>query len=163
MILALRRRHRRMFAVIGVLLPIAFVVGIAARQAVPRVAALPDGLADSSRQFTSTEWERDDVFTQISIPVRLLRERANDGQFAVLFAAPKDFSKPDLIVYWVTGNASIGRVVPEDARLLGAFNSSSLALPGEVMDGEGSLILFSLADQEIVAVSKPIRLAPSKK
>lgn len=163
MILPLRQRHRRMFAVLGVLLPIAFAVGIAARKPVPTAETLPAGLESSTQRFTSTEWMRDDLFTKSSIQVRLLRESVSAGQFAVLFSAPKDFAKPDLIVYWVAGIPSNPATVPDNARLLGAFSARALPLPPEVLSSEGALILFSLADQEIVDVSKAIRFESSKR
>lgn len=163
MILPLRQRHRRMFAVLGVLLPIVFVAGIAARKPVPSVASLPAGLETPSQNFTTTEWVRDDLFAKHTIRVRLLRERVGGGQFAVSFSAPKDFTKPDLIVYWVAGDTGSNVVVPDGARLLGAFSAGALALPVEVSNTEGALILFSLADQEIVAISKPVRFGEAKR
>jgi hypothetical protein len=49
--------------------------------------------------------------------------------------------------------------LPGNAQLLGAFNSSSaLVLPAEAATQTGVLILYSLADNEIVDVSKPIRV-----
>jgi len=156
MILSLRQRHRRMFAVIGIVIPVAFAVGIAARKPVPSVTSLPMGLTASSKKFGPTEWERADLFAKTSVTIRLLRERAVASHFAVSFAAPKDFVKPDLIVYWVAGNPNITDALPDNARLLGAFNSSvALPLPPDIASGTGVLVLYSLADQEVVEVSKP--------
>ena len=83
MIRPLRQRHRHMFTALGLLLPVALIVGVAARKAVPSVAALPAGLEASSQHFTSTEWVRDDLFRKTSIQARLLRE-PSAGRFAVL-------------------------------------------------------------------------------
>ena len=60
MTLPLRQRHRRVFAVLGVLLPVAFAIGIAARKPVTGVAALPGELAQTRSEFTTTVWERND-------------------------------------------------------------------------------------------------------
>lgn len=155
MILSLRQRHRRMFAVIGVLLPIAFVVGVAARRPVPNVAQLPPELAAQTVESGATVWERPDLFAKVAVSVRLSRNAAGDLTFAC--TATGDFAKPDLIVYWATGVASNLAVLPEAATLLGAFSAGALRVPATVAVQEGSLILFSLADQEIVAVSQPIR------
>ena len=156
MIRPLRERHRRMVIVLGVFLPVAFAVGIAARKPVPGMTSLPMQLATSLQTFAVTEWERTDLFTKTPIQVRLLRERAGAGRFAVEFSAPKDFVKPDLIVYWVPGNPNITDALPENARLLGAFNPSvALPLSLDSASGSGVLVLYSLADQEVVAVSKP--------
>ena len=156
MIHPLRQRHRRVVIVLGVLLPVAFAVGIAARKPVPGMTSLPKELVASPQQFAVTEWERPDLFTRTPIQVRLLRESAGAGRFAVEFSAAKDFVKPDLIVYWIAGDSNITDTLPENARLLGAFNSSvALSLSPDAATGSGVLVLYSLADQEIVEVSKP--------
>ncbi len=159
MIRALRQRHCRMVIVLGVVLPIAFSVGIAARKPVPDMISLPKELVTSRQKFAATEWERADLFTKTPIQVRLLRESAGAGHFAVEFSAAKDFVKPDLIVYWVTGSQNITDTLPENAWLLGTFNSSvALSLSPDAEPGSGVLVLYSLADQEIVEVSKPFAL-----
>ena len=142
-----------MFAVIGVLLPIAFVVGIALRRAVPHAATLPPELSSRSQNFTATDFDRDDLFTNSPVRVRLWRER-NTGRYAVGFVAAKDFLKPDLIAYWIAGHPTATDKLPPEATLLGAFGAGPLLLPVETTTDDGSLILFSLADQEIVDVSK---------
>src|SRR5206468_2398012 len=97
----LRQRHRRMVIVLGVFLPIAFAVGIAARKSVPSMTSLPTELVASPHKFAVTEWGRADLFTKTQIQVRLLRQSVGADHFAVEFFAAKDFVKPDLIVYWV--------------------------------------------------------------
>jgi hypothetical protein len=158
MIRPLRQRHRRMVIVLGVFLPVAFAVGIAARKPVPGMISLPIELV-MQQKFAVTEWERADLFTKSPIRVRLLRESADVGRFAVEFSAAKGFVKPDLIVYWVTGSPNATTALPENARLLGAFNASmALVLPPDAASGNGVLVLYSLADQELVEVSKPFAL-----
>ena len=155
MIRPLRQRHRRTVIVLGVFLPVAFAVGIAARKSVPGMTSMPKELVASPQSFAVTEWERADLFTKTPIQVRLLRERADAARFAVEFSAAKDFVKPDLIVYWVAGSPNLTDKLPDNARLLGAFNSSvALSLPPDAASGSGVLVLYSLADQEVVEVSK---------
>ena len=159
MISPLRQQHRRMVIVLGVFLPIAFLIGIAARKSVPGMTSLPQELVASPQKFAVTEWERADLFTKTPIQVRLLRESAGAGHFAVEFSAARDFVKPDLIVYWIAGSPNVTDTLPDNARLLGVFNSSvALSLPPDAGPDSGVLVLYSLADQEIVGVSKPFAL-----
>jgi hypothetical protein len=159
MIRPLRQRHRRMVIVLGVLVPVAFAVGIAARKPVAGMASLPKELVASPQQFAISEWERADLFTKTQIRVRLLRESAGAAHFAVKFSAAKDFVKPDLIVYWVAGSPNLTDTLPDNARLLGVFDSSvALPLSPDAGSSSGVLVLYSLADQEIVEVSKPFAL-----
>ena len=155
MIRPLRQRHRRMVIVLGVILPVAFAVGIAARKPVPGMTSVPKELVASPQKFAVTEWERADLFMKAPIQVGLLRESAGAGHFAVEFSAAKDFVKPDLIVYWVAVGTKITDTIPDDAFLVGPFNSSAaLPLPLEAGSASGALVLYSLADHAIVETSK---------
>jgi hypothetical protein len=160
MIHSLRQRHRRLVIALGVFLPLAFALGIAARKPVPSMNAFPGQLDAAPQPFTATEWERADLFGNVPIPLRLLREHANAGRFAVAFSAAKNIVKPDLMVYWVAGNPSLADTLPGNAQLLGAFDSfTALALPAEAARQTGMLVLYSLADNEIVEASKPFAIS----
>jgi hypothetical protein len=154
MILPLRRRHRRVFAVLGVLLPSVLALGIAGRRKVPHVATLAPELATWTQAFTATDDERGDLFVNSPVRVRFWREQGT-GRVAVGFAAPTDFLIPDLLAYWA-GAPPRGDTVTPDAKLLGAFAASPLVLPAEAIATPGHLILFSLADQTMVDVSKAL-------
>jgi hypothetical protein len=159
MIRPLRQRHRRVVIVLGVFLPVAFAVGIAARKSVPGMTSMPKELVASPQSFAVTEWERADLFTKTPIQVRLLRERAGAAHFAVELSAPKDFAKPDLIVYWLAVGTKITDTIPDGAFLLGSFHSlAALPLPLEAGSASGVLVLYSLADHVIVETSKSFAL-----
>lgn len=162
MIRPLRQRHRHMVIALGVTLPIAFAAGIAARRTVPQHATLPPALSSWTQRFTATDYERGDLFGNAPVRVRLWREQGT-GRYAVAFSAAKDFLKPDLLAYWIEGHPKVADTLPPEARLLGAFIAGPLVLPTEAAITDGSLILFSLANQELVAVSKPIRVDDSMK
>jgi hypothetical protein len=162
MILLLRHRHRQVFAVLGVLLPLLLATGIAARRKSPQLETLPPELSPQTTTFTATEYERDDLFGESPVQVRLWREQET-GRLAAGFGAPKNFPKPDLMAYWSAAQPPAGKTLPAEARLLGAFIAGPLALPAEASTTGGCLILFSLANQEIVAVSKPVRFDDSTK
>jgi len=160
MIRPLRQRHRHIVMVLGVFLPIVFAAGITARKSVPTMITLPKELFSSPQAFANTEWERTDLFANPPMQVRLLRERASAGRFAVEFFAAKNFVKPDLLVYWVAGNTNITNRLPDDALLLGVFDSSAaLQLPSNITADSGVLVHYSLADQMVIEVSKPITLS----
>jgi hypothetical protein len=163
MILPLRQLHRRIFTVLGVLVPVTFIAGIAGRERAPTAATLPPELRSAAQSFTATNWARPDLFARSHVQVRLLRERAAAGPFAIALSAGKDFLKPDLIVYWAHGSQTIHDALPENALLIGTFSTPALPLPDEATKSDGELILFSLADNEIVDVSQPIRFDDSTK
>ena len=158
MILPLRQRHRRVFIAMGVMLPIMFAVGLAARKPVPSVAPLTSQAGIRTLGPASKIWDRSDLFAKALVQVRLLRENTQDGRFSLELAATRELVKPDLIVYWVADNTKVIETLPDNALLLGAFNSASLLLPAKVAMENGALVLYSLANNEIVDVSRPIRL-----
>lgn len=158
MIRPLRQIHCYAFAAIGFLLPIVFAFGIVARKPFPSMDSLPGELAASTQKFLVSEWERTDLFAKSPIQVRLMHENINSWSEAVMFSAAKDyFIKPDLMVYWIAGQPTIIDKLPDQAKLLGGFNSGALPLPAEAAATNGVLVLYSLADNEIVDVSKPIQ------
>jgi len=158
MILPLRQRHRRMFAVLAVVLPLIFVVGIAVRRAVPPLETLPPEFSPQTVTFTATGYERDDLFDKSPVRVRLFRDHGSEA-LAVGLSSSKAFLKPDLMVYWSSGSPTTSDTLPSQARLLGAFVTTTLVLPAEASTTNGCLILFSLANQQIVDVSKPTRFS----
>lgn len=157
MILPLRRRHRRMFAVIGILLPVAFIAGIAARKPIP-TSTVPETISAQPEAFTKLVWDRSDLFPKTTVRAQLLRDEGNLNRLAVILAASREFAKPDVLVYWVPAETNVRDTIPDEAVLLGAFRPNQpLPLPSNDSKQPGLLILYSLADQEIVEVSKQVQ------
>jgi hypothetical protein len=154
MIRPLRQLHRRVFAVIGVLLPIAFAWGIAARKPVSSVANLPAEFKATPQPHVGDDWEYTDIFTNVPVRVHLLRDRTTEGRLAVSLSAEKDFAKPDLLAYWLPSYPETTNTLPEDAILLGASSSPVLPLPEQATKSDGVILLYSLADNEIVDISR---------
>ena len=161
MVLQLRQRHRRIVIAMSVLLPTLFTLGVGARKPAPTVPSLPAEPAALQFGSATTVWDRWDLFAKTAIQVRLLREDNGSGRFAMRLSAAKDFVKPDLLFYWTAQSSKITNTIPDDAVLLGAFNSASLWLPAKATTESGVLVLYSLANDEIVEISKPVRLDAS--
>lgn len=153
-----RQRHRRIVIALGFFLPVAFAVGIAARKPLPETKSLPNEISPAINSFAVEVWSRADLFPKSPVRIQLLREQSGTGQFAVALSGAKDFVKPDLLVYWLDGNPSVTDALPNNAILLGEFNAPQLPLPAAAEKTNGLLALYSLADNEIVDVSKPIHL-----
>ena len=143
-----------MFAVIGVLLPIAFAIGITARKPVPIVNNLPAEFRMTSQSMIASDWEYTDIFTNVPVQVHLLRNRTTEGRFVVALSAENNFTRPDLLAYWLPNYPQSTNSLPEDAVLLGAFSSPALPLPDQASKTDGVILLYSLADNEIVDVSR---------
>jgi hypothetical protein len=155
MIRPLRQRHRRIVSVLGVCLPVAFAVGIAARKPAPTMAVLPPLGGEAGPHFTKVMWAKDDLWPGQTIRTRLVADAT--GHFAVELTPGKNFIRPDLLVYWTPNHAKAGDKLPDNATLLGAFTAErQLPLSRELTSPGGALVLYSLADHEVVAVSKSI-------
>jgi len=140
--------------VIGIVVPIALVAGIAARKPMPSVASLPAEFKVTPLPTAGDNWEYTDLFTNTPVRVHLLKNRTTDGRFAVFLSADKDFVKPDLLAYWLTDYPKSADILPEDAVLVGGFNSTALPLPTQASTSDGVILLYSLADNEVVDVSR---------
>jgi len=163
MIRSLRQRHRRIVIAMGVVLPVVFTVGVAARKPAPTAPSLPTEPAAVQLRSATTVWDRSDLFAKTAIQARLLRENTSSGRFGLKLSAAGDFAKPDLIVYWVAENSKGVESLPDNALLLGGFHSASLLLPTEAIAQAGVLVLYSLPNSEIVDVSRPLRITESTK
>jgi len=141
---------------LGVFLPATFVLGIASRKPVPVVGSLPSALARQTPQVQASLWTREDLWERNPFRTRLLTDPAH-SVLAVEVAAKEPIVRADMLVYWVPGVRTIGDSLPNDVVLLGAWvqnSPSPLALPPAAKASQGRLILYSLADHEIVNVSK---------
>jgi len=96
------------------------------------------------------------LFSKALIPAVLLRERADTGRYAIQLFVPAAFAKPDVLIYW-RPVANISKdSIPDDAVFVGPVSGSTpRPLPGEISSAPGTLILYSLANGEVVDVSKP--------
>ena len=152
MIRPLRQRHRAMVCTLGILLPVAFAVGLVARRPVPVVASLPPGLAAQAEDFGQVVWTKADLWPGQSIVTTLRRDAANSVVVELMF---HDLAKPDVLVYWAAGKEPAVKSLPANARLLGALsNRAPLPIPADTRGHAGRFILYSLADHEIVGASK---------
>ena len=152
MIRVLRRRHRAMVCALGVLLPAAFASGIAARRPVPVVASVSPELAVKASGFDRVVWTQADLWPDHGILTGLRRDAR--GSVAVELML-RDLVKPDVLVYWAAGKESAIEGLPGNAHLLGKLSKGvPLPLPADARGEAGRILLYSLADQEIVAASK---------
>jgi len=162
MIRPLRIYHRRIFTMLGLLLPIGFGLGIAARKPVPIAANLSAALNPAARPYVASDWEQADIFTNAPVYVHTLRQTVR-GHRAIAISAEPGFVKPDLLAYWASAKPGMADKLPTNAILLGAFNAPELLLPDEATKTDGAIVLYSLADGEIVAASRHVRFDDSKK
>ena len=157
MIRPLRECHRVMVFALTITLPAAFAVGIASRSEVPTSKPGAPGLhAEAHNQIEI--WSRNDLWEKKTIQTRLLSISPGSRELAVALLALDQIVRPDLLVYWVPGEPKTLNSLPDDSFLLGSFEQSAptpLTLPELAAKQTGVLVLYSLADQELVAVSKP--------
>jgi len=146
-----------MVCTLGVLLPMAFTVGIAARKPVPVAAALPSGLVPNASDFGRVVWTKPDLWPGHRIITSLRRDAAGFVAVELMF---RELAKPDVLVYWAAGKESAAQGLPDDSRLLGALsNRAPLPIPADVRGEIGRFVLYSLADHEVVATSKGFETA----
>src|SRR5437870_1315052 len=154
MIRPLRKRHRVMVCTLGVLLPVAFAAGLVARKPVPVAATMPSELAGTASDFGRVVWTKPDIWPGQRIITSLRRDAA--GSVAVELLC-RDLAKPDVLVYWAAGKEPTAEGLPDKARLLGALsNRVPFPIPADARGEIGRLVLYSLADQEVVTASNPV-------
>lgn len=153
----LRQRHRVIVCALGVVLPIAFVTGIAARKPVPVAATLPPQFTGNANDFGKVLLTKTDIWPGQRIITSLRQDAAGSVAVELMF---RDLVKPDVLLYWAAGKeGTVGDGLPDNARLLGVLsNGAPLPVPSEAHKEAGRFILYSLADHEIVAASNSLVL-----
>ena len=150
MIRARRHIHRQMFLLLAFLIPALLFVGLAFRPEVPPLSR-PDLTLLTKAGFSP------------NIPDNLTRIQAGEHTFEIAIEADSSNTsvliirsvdpllKPDLLVYWVPESIQ-NNSLPEHAMLLGQLMGTSfrhMTLPKAPITKEGSLVVYSLAHQEV--------------
>src|ERR1051326_4502049 len=145
----LRQRHRAAVCALAILLPLAFAGGLAARRSVPVLPSAPAGLENSGSRFDTTAWSRTDLWPARKAVTALRRD--SGGSLAVELTVP-DLTGPDVLVYWAPATEAARARLPAGARLLGVLaGRAPLPVPEGLRGTSGYLLLYSLADHEILA------------
>jgi hypothetical protein len=103
-------------------------------------------------------WLRDDLWENMPLRTRLLSDPTHLN-LALEVTAADPVVRPDVLLYWVPGTSKLNDSLPGDAVLLGAWIQEPvkpLAVPQSAKTGQGRLILYSLADHQILNVSKSL-------
>lgn len=157
MIHPLRRRHRWLTMAISIILPIAFIAGLSVRKPIPATENIPAGsMRPSSISFAHLLFEKSDLWTGLKIITRVYTDQQPAERLAVELH-PQDYLKiPDMLVYWHPQPSIQTDKLPDDVYLLGALAEMKklrFILPGPAMTQDGSLILYSLAHQKVIAAT----------
>jgi hypothetical protein len=141
----LRSAHRAIWLVALIALPVIIVSGLEARRAVPLVAALPGPRGEALTAATRW-WTGAGAFTVT--PVRV----EGDSAVAIEVRNSSSPGAPDLLLYWTRKQESAGAIDSGDV-LLGSAKgtaSSLFRLPAEARGGESALLLYSLAQRQLL-------------
>lgn len=154
MIAPLRRRHALIWSGLAVVLPLALVAGLRGRTGPALMATLPAALATGPASDRHVPAEQVRFAGRLEYALQWWREPGNKTPALVELIGP-DATPPDLLLYALP--ASPARPVtglPADARLLGAFVPGAfLPWPADLTASPGRFGLYSLVDQEVVAIS----------
>lgn len=158
MIRPLRQRHRAIFLVLGVALPVGFATGLLARRPIPMARDVAPELAGAATDFGRLLWTKPDVWPDQQAITSLRRNSAGNVSIQLQF---HDLVRADALVYWAGGHEDPGASLPANARLLGSLGTQlPLPVPDAIRGQPGRFILYSLGDHELVAVSRPLVLDP---
>ncbi len=158
----LRRAHRIGTLALAILVPPLVAAAILARRPVPPVTTIPPSLIVDVDALRS---ELGFIGEAIAPGVRWrLAPASGSIEETVEFAIDQDPRIPDLLVYWSLGDTpTAGGPLVGESYLLGRVADRGVRrfeLPNAARGRAGSLVLFSLARNEVVAASRgPVPLA----
>jgi hypothetical protein len=141
-----------------VIVPLFFTAGIAGRRNIPNF--MPSSAQAAPIESATPVWESANLWEKHEIQTRLLSPTGTETNFIIELTERDPIVRPDLLIYWSPADASIRDRLPANVILLGAWRTGTTRLSlTKSMRIPGRLILFSLGESEIVAVSKPISRA----
>jgi len=146
MIQPLRNVHRRAFLALAFILPAILVIGLMVRHCPVQVTADTVDATESTRASkVSLRWRKH------SIDTYFYSNPGNEKVTAVVLNPQRPIDQPDLLLYWVSADASAAGL--SQAQLLGPFvPGKSYSLPAGERHGE--LLLYSLAHRQLVDAAK---------
>ena len=152
MIRARRRQHRAVFIALALVVPLLLAVTQIWRPTVPPVADIDTALRPLAGIAPAVDWQPRRIITgRHSFQVQRLDDR-EDGQVAVAIEPESVILKPELLVYW-TPQTQVASQLDPTAVLVGSLAGTSrrlLMLPAAASTGDGNLLVYSFAHQEIV-------------
>ena len=145
MIASLRRGHRRAFLAMSAVLPAVVAAGIGARVRVPWERPGP-----ARRRFERGLWPGWDIGTAWG--------HSAEGGVRLMLEFD-DLRHPDVLLYFCAGDRLPGEALPMDAWLVGGVaRSTGMLVPAELSGRRGRLVLYSLGDNMVLAVSSVMNL-----
>ena len=160
MIRALRQRHRTTTTALSIILPVVFLIAVTRRNPLPLSAARPGLITSTQPTFNNPIWEKNDLWAKPLIKTRLFSNNPTNqpSRFAVQLIPEQPIIRPDVLAYWTPTMVGSLDQVPDSAVLLGSITGEPVMMPLPSSSGKtlGSLILYSLADHEVIGVSSPL-------
>jgi hypothetical protein len=147
----LRQTHRATFYVLALMLPVSFAIALIARKPAIVSQSAPIGPAVNELDSTEVIWTRMDLWPGHNISSTLHRDAKNSVGIELTC---HDLPRPDLLLYWVANPATPADALPADALFLGAVRGGKLIrVPDGIRGESGLLVIYSLADNEVLARS----------
>ena len=153
MIQPLRKMHRAVFLVLGIVLPVLFISGLAARHAPLSASARAEDGFERKNVIAGTDFMMNGGSTKHM--VRLIENTISGSDREFQLIPDSEFLAPDVFIYWslTKTESSIGA----DAKLLGKFGPRERY---RIPAGVGSyFVLYSVAQNRVLA-SIPIGAKP---
>ena len=145
----LRHRHRLLTRLLALLLPLGCIAAIAGRTPPTATASAPD---------PAGQWTQEGpAFTGPGQAELLeLRYAANDDHRthgALVVRRLPALQAPDILLYWLPADTPPGQDLPDNAYLLGQLGGAraSFTLPPIALTQAGGLLLYSLAQKQVLA------------
>jgi hypothetical protein len=137
---AARRRHRVMILLLGLAVPVIFVLGLMSRQTMPIAVAKP--VSVQGNKVAQVAFSIGDQSLSVDV-------HQQAGQLSLVWQSKPALPYPDLLIYWQNGDAF------ENALLIGNYLNQQMVatqvVPSAASLEGAQLVLYSLAHQQEIA------------
>lgn len=137
---------------LAIFLPIGFVAALSARNPVP-APSIPPVETEAGTQGRTLGALQSMPGQSLAVNIQLFSSGTPTSQLSLSIHPNAPLTAPDILAYWHPTTNTALDALPQDAFLLGGLNgvqTRRLTLPAQALERDGTLILYSLAQQRVL-------------
>jgi len=151
----LRQRHRRIWLVLLIVIPLVYVAGLAARRAPLTMERIPDRLTGTFEVSAQPLIESTFAIGETEFGARLFSREGSSSPAVVELErrGTTPLVHPDVLVYWTPTTSGREQSMLADAYFMGILTegqSQQYALPEESTQRDGRLLFYSLGHEQML-------------
>ncbi len=146
MINSLRKRHRGIFGLLAIALPLLFIAALLARKPVPKMSEYSLATETDASGFPHLLYSSGDNFADPLIVTYLRSDSLPAANLLLQLDVKEHLQAPEPLLYWIRSSKTAEFPPPATAIFLGSIRGKGLqdfTLPSDAQETDGRLVIYS--------------------